>query len=100
MPGPDPAFITSTHWKELSDLLAALWMILGSVLGIAGSMLLAQGMIPSLVATRDIPADLGRKARAPLYGSAAVFVALLLVSLFVFVDRLQVILDIFYKGAR
>ncbi len=99
MPGPDPSFIASSDWKGLSDLLAALWMILGSALGIGGSMLLAHGMIPSLVATRDIPADLGRKVRVPMYGTAIVFLALLLFSILTFVSRLDTLTGIYYRGA-
>ena len=100
MTGPDPAFITSTDWKSLSDLLASLWMILGSALGIGGSMLLAHGMIPSLVTTRDIPADLGRKVRVPMYGAAILFAALLLISVLTFIGRLDVITGIYYRGAQ
>ncbi len=99
MTGPDPAFITSTDWQGISNLLAALWMILGSALGIGGSMLLAHGMIPSLVATRDIPADLGQKVRVPMYGAAIVFLGLLLVSVLTFEGRLSTVTDIYYRGA-
>ena len=99
MSGPDPAFITSTDWKGISELLAALWMILGSALGIGGSMLLAHGMIPSLVATRDIPASLGRMVRLPMYGSAVIFLALLLFSVLTFVGRLDAVTGIYYRGA-
>ena len=56
MTGPDPAFTTSENWKQVSDLLFALWMILGSALGLGFSILLAHGMIPSMAATRDIRA--------------------------------------------
>ena len=72
-------------------------MIMGSVLGIGGSILLAHGMIPS---TRDIPAELGRKVRLPMYGSAVVFLALLLVSVLTFVGRLDVVTGIYYRGAQ
>lgn len=100
MTGPDPAFITSTDWQGISELLAALWMILGSALGIGGSMLLAHGMIPSLVATRDIPANLGQKIRVPMYGAAVVFLGLLLLSVLTFESRLNAVTDIYYRGAQ
>ena len=100
MTGPDPAFITTAQWQEISSLLASLWMILGSALGMAGSLLLAHGMIPSLVDTRDIPADLGRKVRMPLYGSTVVFLVLLVTSILVFDSRWSVITDIYYRGAQ
>ena len=96
----DPAFITSANWAAISNLLATLWMILGSALGIGGSMLLAHGMIPSLVNTRDLPPDLASKARLPLYGLAVVFFAMALVSIFLFISRLDAVTVIYYRGAQ
>ena len=100
MTGPDPSFITQADWKQLGELLVPLWMILGSVLGFAFTMLLAHGMIPSLAATRDVPAHLAMKARPPLYGAALVFFALLIFSIVLFVNRLDVLTSIFYRGAQ
>ena len=100
MTGPDPAFITSQNWADISDLLMMLWLILGSAMGLGGSMLLAHGMIPSLVNTRDLPADLGKKARPPLYAAGATFLALGLFSVYLFVDRFSVISGIFDHGAQ
>jgi hypothetical protein len=100
MTGPDPAFITSQNWADISDLLMTLWLILGSALGFGGSILLAHGMIPSLVITRDLPADLGRKVRPPLYAAGAAFLALGLFSVSLFVDRLDVITGIYNHGAQ
>jgi hypothetical protein len=98
MTGPDPTFITAADWQSLSTLLAALWMVLGSALGFGGAMLLAHGMIPSLAASRDLPPDLAQKARLPLYAVAVIFLALALVSVFLFVDRLGAITSIYYHG--
>jgi hypothetical protein len=100
MTGPDPAFITSQNWADISDLLMTLWLILGSALGLGGSMLLAHGMIPSLVNTRDLPADLGKKVRPPLYAAGVAFLALGLFSVTLFVDRFDVITDIYNHGAQ
>jgi hypothetical protein len=100
MTGPDPSFITQANWKQLGDLLMPLWMILGSVLGFAFSMLLAHGMIPSLAATKDVPANLAMKARPPLYGAAFMFSALLILGIVLFVNRLDVLSSIFYRGAQ
>ena len=96
----DPNFITQANWKDLSDLLAALWMILGSALGLGGSMLLAHGMIPSLVTTNDLDATLAKRVRPPLYLAGVVFLGLALVSILLFIDRLEVISDIYYRGAQ
>jgi hypothetical protein len=99
MTGPEPAFITSADWAAISGLLAALWQILGSVFGFGGSMLLAHGMIPSLVSSRDLPAELGKRVRPPLYIAGLAFLAMGLYSAYLFVDRLGVITGIYYQGA-
>jgi hypothetical protein len=100
MTGPDPAFITSQNWAAISDLLMTLWLILGSALGLGGSMLLAHGMIPSLVETRDITADIGKKVRPPLYAAGVAFLALGLFSVTLFVDRFDVVTGIYNHGAQ
>ena len=100
MTGPDPGFITSSDWKAVSELLATLWLILGSALGFGGSMLLAHGMIPSLVATRDVDATAARMARPALYVAALAFLALALISVLTFVDSLGGLTSIYYRGAQ
>jgi hypothetical protein len=100
MTGPDPTFITSADWAAISNLLATLWQILGSAFGFGGSMLLAHGMIPSLVNSRDLPASLGKRVRPPLYAAGAAFLVMGLFSAYLFVDRLDVITGIYYRGAQ
>lgn len=100
MTGPDPAFITSADWAAISNLLATLWQILGSAFGLGGSMLLAHGMVPSLVASKDLPADLGKKVRPPLYAAGVAFLAMGLFSAYQFTDRFDVITAIYYRGAQ
>lgn len=99
MNGVDPAYITQADWKSVSQLLAPLWMILGSGLGLGFSMLLAQGALPSLAASRDISASTARRARPALYLAAAVFLATGLFSVALFISRLGTISNIFYRGA-
>ena len=99
MSGVDPAYISQADWKSISQLLAPIWMILGSGLGLGFSMLLAHGMLPSLAASRDIQAATARRARPPLYLAGAVFLALGLYSVTVFISRLGIISDIFYRSA-
>ena len=94
----DPTFINALDWQRVGGLLLTLWWILASVMGLAGSLLLAHGMVPSLAGTRDIPANAARMLRPPLYLSAAFFLVLLIFSVLVFVDRLPVLGDIFDKG--
>ena len=77
-----------------------LWVVLGSALGLGGSMLLAHGTIPSLVNTRDLPADLGKKVRPPLYAAGVAFLALGLFAVTQFVDQLDVLRGIYNHGAQ
>ena len=100
MTGPDPNAINAANWAATSDLLAALWLLLGSAVGFGGSMLLAHGMIPSLTISREIPASVARRIRPPLYLAALVFLALVGYAVIVFIDRLDVISAIFYRGAQ
>jgi hypothetical protein len=100
MSGAEPTYITSADWAAISDLLATLWQILGSALGFGGAMLLAHGMIPSLVSSRDLPAYLGKRVRPPLYAAGVAFLAMGLFSAYQFVDRLDVITGIYYRGAQ
>ena len=99
MSGVDPAYITQADWRSVSQLLVPLWMILGSVLGLGFSMLLAHGALPSLAASRDIPAATARRARPVLYLTAAVFLAAGLFSVALLISRLGTVSDIFYRGA-
>ena len=99
MSGVDPAYMTQADWKSVSQLLVPIWMILGSGLGLGFSMLLAQGALPSLAASRGIRPATARRARPLLYLAALVFLALGLFSVTVLVSRLGTISDIFYRGA-
>ncbi len=99
MSGVDPAYISQADWKSVSQLLVPIWMILGSAIGLGFSLLFARGVVPSLAASRSIPPAIAARARAPLYLAAAVFLALGLFSVTVFISRLGTISDIFYRGA-
>ena len=100
MTGPDPNYISLENWDALSKLLASLWLILGAALGFAASMLLAHGMIPSLAASRAIPQAIAKKMRAPLYAAALFFAGMAAYAIYLFIDRLFVIPDIFNRGGQ
>lgn len=100
MTGPDPAYIGSSDWASAAELLAALWFLLGSALGFGASMLLAHGMIPSLAVSRDIPERTARRIRIPLYAAALAFLGLGLYAITLFVARLSLISELFYRGAQ
>ena len=71
----DPAYILNVHWAEISDFLIPLWLLVGAVVGFAGSLLVAHGVIPSLAATRELPDPRIEKLRPLLYGTALMFLA-------------------------
>ena len=100
MTGPDPTLITASDWAAAADLLAALWFLLGSALGFGACMLLAHGMIPSLAVSRDIPANVARRIRIPLYAAAVVFLLLAFYAISLFIERLDLISELFYRGAQ
>ncbi|MXY60402.1 MAG: hypothetical protein F4Y96_08250 [Chloroflexi bacterium] len=100
MTGPDPTFMTASDWAAAADLLAALWFLLGSALGFGACMLLAHGMIPSLAISRDIPAHVARRIRIPLYAGAVLFLLLGFYAISLFIERLDLISDLFYRGAQ
>ncbi len=88
-------FVTSSDWAAIGGLLTPFWVLLGAVLGLALSMLLAQGMIPSLKATRDLPDPRLASLRPPLYGAAVLFFALAVAMVLVIVARVGTLEDIF-----
>tara|TARA_Y100001936_G_C16089243_1_gene684500 strand:- start:2218 stop:2520 length:303 start_codon:yes stop_codon:yes gene_type:complete len=100
MTGPDPNYISLENWEALSKLLSSLWLILGAALGLAASLLLAHGMIPSLAASKDIPQTIAKKMRAPLYAAALIFAVIVSYAIYLFIYRLSVIPDIFYRGGQ
>ena len=99
MPGSDPQFITHADWEAIGALLLPLWMVLGAALGVALSFLTAHGIIPSLAASRDIPSRVAA-LRLPFYGAALAFLAFGLFSVWMLLDRLYIVSDIFWKGAH
>ena len=100
MTGPDPTFITASDWAATADLLAVLWLLLGAALGFGASMLLAHGMIPSLAISRDIPANVAKRIRLPIYAAAVVFLLIVLYAISLFIERLELISILFYRGAQ
>ncbi len=99
MTGQEPNYVTSVDWHNVGLLLHPLWMILGAVLGMTFSWLIAGALIPSMVATRDLPARMA-KLRMPFYGAAVLFLLFGLFAIWLFVDRLGVLPSIFWHGAQ
>ena len=61
----DPGGLLYFEWSELGKLLINLWMIVGLVVFCVANMLIGHVLIPSLVATFEIPASI-QKVR-PLF---------------------------------
>lgn len=81
----DPSFITTLDWSQIGALLKFLWGYLVFIVALAGSLLLAHAVLPSLRNSGHLSAEmlqLTRKARPLLYllgllalALAAVFMA-------------------------
>ena len=93
--GELPEFITTSDWANLSGLLIPFWVLLFSVSGLAGSLLLAQAVIPSLATTRELPDPRLLKLRRPLYLSAAAFLGLSIFLLIVIFVRVSILGEFF-----
>ncbi|MCZ6615063.1 MAG: hypothetical protein O6920_04685 [Chloroflexi bacterium] len=65
----DPEFITNEHWADISTVLRFLWLYWLFIIGFATNMLLAHALIPSLIASGQLPSSMGR-VRPLLYLSA------------------------------
>ena len=86
----DPAALGSPEWSEIGKLLTNLWLVVLFVVLFATNMLFGHNLIPSLVATRDIPDNL-QKTRPVFYALALVCFALALFFLSQVVDDSGVI---------
>ena len=82
-------FITTSDWASLSGLLIPFWVLLIGAIGLAGSVLLAHGVIPSLATTRELPDPRLLKLRQPLYLSAAAFLGLSIFLVIVILTRMD-----------
>jgi hypothetical protein len=93
--GDIPKFVTTSDWAALSGLLIPFGVLVVLVFGLAGSMLFAHGLIPSLAGTRELPDPRLAKLRPLLYLSAAGFLVLIVITVAIIFSRLGVINDIF-----
>ncbi len=59
--------LTYTDWVKLSELVAHLWFLALALVVTGLVYMLAHAMIPSLADTGDLPVDVSRRMRAPLY---------------------------------
>ena len=96
----DPNFITALDWQRIGGLLLPLWWLFGSIVAFTHSLLIAHAVVPSLGFTRELPESAIRLVRPPLYGAALFFLALGIFSVVVFINRLDILKEIFDKGLQ
>lgn len=88
--------ITPQQWSDITTAAVWLWSFVGCMIIMAGSILTAYGLIPSLVSTRDLPVRFAN-FRLVFVVIASVFLVL---AIFCFVEFLtfeQVLYEIFNR---
>ena len=95
-PFPDPRTITGADWPDIEALVRFLWMIAVCNVVLAFCMLLAHAVVPSFIATRQIPRGL-RSIRPFLTIGALVAFAGTAFALLSWVGTLGVTYDIYPK---
>ena len=90
----DPIQITTLDWSRIGAALVLLWILLFFVITCASSLLLAQGVIPSLITTRHLPRFL-EKTRPFFYMSAAMALVGIGVVIWKFVSWVSVLGDVY-----
>ena len=93
----DPAFITSSAWTDIRSFLIVLWLLLPAVLGLAGSLLIAHGLIPSLVASGDLRDPRIQKLRPVFYGVAAFSFVLVIAVLVVGISWIELVTGVYER---
>ena len=86
----DPNAIGPDAWRELGSLLTSLWLTVLFIVLFAASMILGHNMIPSLVASKDIP-DIVNKTRPVFYLLAVVCFVIAMVFLAAAIDEADVL---------
>lgn len=90
-----PRLMTSTDWAAISGLLIPFWVLFVAVIGFAGSMLLAHGMIPSLAMSRELPTPALTRLRPPLYTVALLCFLLAVTMVVAIVQRIGILSSVF-----
>jgi hypothetical protein len=93
---PDPSFITTEQWSQLSTLISTLWFCFALAILISFDLLIGHAVIPSMVASGHLPQGLNRIR--PLFYGIAVLAAIGIVVLVASrADLLRVPFDIYEK---
>ena len=92
----DPEFVTHADWSGLGGLLRFLWLFSISLITFALSVLLAQAIVPSLVASNHLPQGILRVRPVVLAGAMSALV-LAVIMLTIVIIRTEVITDFYEK---
>jgi hypothetical protein len=86
----DPAVLRPEQWDQIGRAMISLYAFVGLALTSAFAFLLAHAILPSLVTSRDVPAELAvyRRVLYPLFGLA------LLLTLYAFARALVLIVGV------
>lgn len=93
-----PEALDAESWKLISGLLIRLYLFATSLVTFALSMLIAHGVVPSLVATRHLPAKVQR-IRPVFYGIAAIAIVAVVFFVTNILNLIGVIYGIFPRWA-
>jgi len=92
----DPNFISSSNWSQISEMVGFLWRLPLFAIGFGFSLLLARAIIPSLLATRQVPERIGRLAPV-LTAFSFICFGLLLWTLYSLVDSSGVLEKVYSR---
>ena len=93
----EPQVIAFGTWMEIAQLLVRLWFFVLLQVIFAFSLLLAHGVIPSLVATGHLPASLDR-IRPVLYIGFLFFLVATIVTISTVFWTPQALIDVLYDA--
>jgi hypothetical protein len=91
----DPNFIGTEEWSRIFDLVHVLWLLPIGMIGFAFFLLVGQAVLPSLVATGDLSPDRGRMLRRAVLTVSMTSLLLLVWIAITFVDRMDIIEEIY-----
>lgn len=94
----EPQAIDAESWKLISGLLIRLYLFAMSLVIFALSMLIAHGVIPSLVVTRHLPSNV-QSIRPVFYGIAAIAIVAVVFFVTNILNLIGVIYGIFPRWA-
>ena len=88
----DPSPIGYDQWSQISSLLVNLWLVVASVVLFAANIIIGHNSIPSLTASGDVPASVG-KTRPLFYALSLFFFGLAAYFMVQVINRADVLSD-------